>query len=286
MRFIDLDLLIGDPEVQPLIEAAEQARTAILQEADPERRRELIDSHRAAWVAFRLQFQRVFGAKCWYIECRNPGTDDDIDHYRPKGRVAEDANHTGYWWEALNWRNFRLSCHRANRLRGNPESGATHGKGDHFPLLREEDRCRRPADDICRERPTLLDPTEPGDPPLLTYSIDGSVALAPDYAENAEARRRVDDSRVYLHLDWPAFKEDRQAIYRAVLTKVQDGDRAAERWNRGEHGARDALKVTARDLIRMADSKAPYSRAARAYVRVFRDHSWVKQFVIPNIEAA
>lgn len=285
MRFIDLDLLIGDPRVQPLIDAAEAARREILAEPDPTRRRALIDAHRSKWVAFREQFQRVFGNKCWYIECRNPGTDDDIDHYRPKASVAEDPTHDGYWWEALSWRNFRLSCHRANRLRSNPESGETHGKGDHFPLLRESDRCRRPSDDICRERPTLLDPTDPSDPPLLTFNIDGSVALAPSHAADADAKRRVDDSRIYLHLDWPAFKEERQVLYREVMTKVHDGDRAADRWERGEIAAREALKTSIRDLIRMTRNEAPYSRVARAYVHIFRDRSWVRQCVIPNIES-
>jgi uncharacterized protein (TIGR02646 family) len=286
VRYIDLDLLVGDLEAQPAIDAADLARESILAEPEEEARDDLIDAHRKNWVAFRAHFERVFGRKCWYIECNNPGTDDDIDHYRPKGRLAEDETHGGYWWEALHWRNFRLSCHRANRLRGNPDTGGTHGKGDHFPLLQEAERCRVPADDIYREHPTLLDPTEPGDPSLLTFDIDGSTAVAPEYENDSDARRRVDDSRVYLHLDWPAFKEERQELYRSVYTKVLDGDRASERFDRGEHAAKDALKVTARDLIRMTGNKAPYSRAARAYVKAFRDRGWVKQLVIPNIEAA
>lgn len=283
MRYIDLDLLIGTVEVQPLIDSAEVARRAVLAEHDETRRKALIAAYRRTWVNFRPHFERVFGAKCWYVECKNPGTDDDIDHYRPKGDLAEDPNHGGYWWEALNWRNFRLSSHRANRLRENPETGATYGKGDHFPLLREEDRCYFPADDLCRERPTLLDPTDPEDPPMLTFDIDGSVALSPDYTDDVDAKRRLEDSRIYLHLDWPPFKEERQAIYRDVYTKVLDGDRAEERLQQGNHAAKETLKITARDLIRMTKDRAPYSRAARAYVARFRDKLWVKRLVLPHI---
>lgn len=283
MRFIDLDLLVGDPAVQPLIERAETAKANILDAQDMETRKELIKSHQKDWVAFRPHFERIFGAKCWYTECKNSGTDDDIDHFRPKGRLAEDTEHEGYWWEALNWRNFRLSCHRANRLRANPDSGKTHGKGDHFPISIDQNRCRRPGDDICHERPMLLDPIDPADPPLLSFDPDGRVALSPLYEGDAEAARRIEDSRIYLHLDWPAFTEDRQRLYAAVYTKVLDGDRADERLSRGDQAAKDLLKITARDLIRLAGDLQPYSRAAQAYILRFRDRDWIKRIVLPHI---
>jgi len=277
--------VLGDPEIEALIQAAEEARAEILA-ADLNDIRQLIADYRDVWVAFRPHFERIFGTKCWYIECENPGTDDDIDHYRPKARVLEDPKHKGYWWEALNWRNFRLSCHRANRLRENPETEKAHGKGNHFPLLVEGDRCHEPTDDLNRERPTLLDPTVPEDPPVLTFNIDGSVGVAPDYADDAASRRKVDDSRIYLHLEWPRFKEDRQKIYRAIRTRVADGDRAFERLLAGDQSARELLKVTARDLIRMAEPDARYSKAAQSYIRIFRDRQWVKLQVLPNIEVA
>ena len=147
MRYIDIEIAANDPEVRRLIGQAEALRRRVLQAPDGQTRSELISSGRGRWVSFRQHFERIFGAKCWYTECKNPGTDDDIDHYRPKGAVAEDATHAGYWWEALNWRNFRLSCHRANRLRRSEDWWGTGGKGEHFPLLNEADRCRVPGDD-------------------------------------------------------------------------------------------------------------------------------------------
>ena len=118
----------GDTAVAPLIANAEIAKRAILSASSAAERRSLIESHRGVWVGFRAHFERIYGRKCWYTESENPGTDDDIDHYRPKGQLAGGRGHTGYWWEALNWQNFRLSCHRANRPRKNPETGDTQGK--------------------------------------------------------------------------------------------------------------------------------------------------------------
>jgi hypothetical protein len=285
VRFIDLDLLVGRAETQPLIEAAETARQTVRDAPNAAVRKALVAANRDKWVAFRPHLQQIFGDKCWYTEARNPGTDDDIDHYRPKSRIADRRGHGGYWWEALNWRNFRLSCHRANRLRRNPDTDETHGKGDRFPLLVEEDRWMAPGE-ACQERPTLLDPTDPADPPILTFDTDGRVALSPLHADDANAAKRVEDSRIYLHLDWPQFVTDRRDLYAAILLKVTDGDNADLGLSRGEASARDTLKSVSRDLIRFTKDNAPYSRAASAYILRFRDRDWVKKNVIPHIPAS
>lgn len=284
MRYIDLELLVGRPDAQPLIDAAEAARLAILAAPNAAARRALITAHRTDWVAFRAVMQSVFGPTCWYTESKNSGTDDDIDHYRPKGRIAERPHHGGYWWEALHWRNFRLSCHRANRLRINDETGMAHGKADRFPLQNEAERWCRPTDD-CHEHPLLLDPTDPSDPPLLTFDTDGRVALSPNFAGDAAAEARLEASRIYLHLDWGAFVTDRRDLYAEVLLKVLDGDKADDRFRKGEVGAKDTLKGIARDLIRLTKDRAPYSRAALAYILRYRDRDWIKRYVLPHVPA-
>lgn len=277
-----MDRLVGDPVVRKVIAAAEQARHDVAAEDDPDRRRALIERHRDKWVAFRPHFERVFGEKCWYTECRNPGTDDDVDHFRPKGRVAEDGSHGGYWWEALRWRNFRLSCHMANRLRINPDTGSTQGKGDHFPLVDATQRWRDPGQPN-HERPALLDPVKPGDPGLLTFDIDGRVALSPRHWDEPEARRRVEVSRACLHLDWPAIRRERQLLYAKVAERVDEGEMAADALARGEVSATDWLDRVAAALIELTDDKQPYSRAAQAYVRCFRYLEWVDARVMPHV---
>lgn len=275
MRWIDRDALLTDPDVEPLIEAAESARAEILAAADEPERDALIKRHRQKWVDFRPHLEKLSASKCWYTESLNVGTEEDIDHFRPKGDLAEDRTHGGYWWEALNWCNFRLSCHRSNRLRENPETEETHGKGDHFPLVEERDRCRGPDDDLCRERPLLLDPTDPFDPPLLSFDIDGRVAVAPDYFDDPEVVARIEASRIYLHLDWPPIKRARQALYRRIRRKVIEGDRLEARVSAGERGQREPLKSLAAELILMTRWDQPYSEAAKAYIHTFRGRPWL-----------
>jgi hypothetical protein len=285
VRYIDLELVPGQAGAPTLILAADEARQQLINEEDATVREALLESQRSIWVNFRPVFEQTFGRKCWYTESRNPGTDDDVDHYRPKGRIAEAPDHGGYWWEAFNWRNFRLSCHRANRLRRNPETGETHGKGDRFPLQDEAERWQGPRD-ACHEHPSLLDPTDPEDPPLLTFDPDGRVAVAPTYADSDTAVERVEASRHLLHLDWPAFVEDRRAVFAEVYRRVLEGDEAEAGAERGEAGAKELLKASARALIRLAGDREPYSRAAIAYIRGFQDRDWVKRAVLPHIPEA
>ena len=121
MRLIDLEAI--RPSIRREINALDEAKGMTLAEMDPEERKALFERHRTRWTAVRAAFEKHSDGKCWYVECRNPGADNDIDHYRPKSRVAEDRSHPGYYWLAFEWTNLRLSCQRANRPRRDLEGG-------------------------------------------------------------------------------------------------------------------------------------------------------------------
>jgi 8-oxo-dGTP pyrophosphatase MutT (NUDIX family) len=285
VRFIDLDKLFAYPEALELIDQSEAACRAIFEETDAQVRRELVTSYRYIWVAFRDVFEDVYGTTCWYTESTNSGTDDDVDHFRPKGRVAEREDHGGYWWLALNWRNFRLSCHRANRRRINPDADETFGKGDYFPVIDEAWRWMTPDDDWA-EAPALLDPTDPGDPPVLTFDQHGYVALSPRYEGDDVALERFEMSRRYLHLDWPSFIHDRRSVYASVRRLVLQGDDLDAAVIRGEAGAAVSMKAISRQLIDLTTDGKPYARAGAAYVRIFQDRRWLQLYVLPHVRYA
>jgi hypothetical protein len=285
VRYIDLDRVLAEPTAPALIAAAEEAQKALRQERDAAARKQIIDSQRGIWVSFREVFETVFGQGCWYTESHNPATDNDVDHFRPKGHVVEAPDHGGYWWEAFNWRNFRYSSHRANRPRHNQASDQTLGKADHFPLLDESTRWRSPSE-ANHEHPALLDPTDPRDPPLLTFDQSGFVAITPTHATCETAVARFEATRDILHLDWPTLVRDRRDVYTTVWGHVQRGDSAVEASVRGDEIAGDRLKEISQDLIRLADDNRPYSRAAVSYICRFRDKDWVNRAVLPHVKAA
>lgn len=278
MRFINLEEL--RPRVRHLLTALEEARAIVAQESDPERRRDLIHARRNLWTALRQEFENISFGKCWYVECKNTGTDEDIDHFRPKLGVKEDEGHPGYYWLAFDWTNLRLSCHRANRLRTNPETGETGGKAEHFPLINPEARARGPEDDWRQEIPALLDPTNVMDVVLLSFKPNGEVDLSPEYKGDSIAESKFEASRLYLHLNWPKFRDARVVLYNQIERTVIRGEREAPRDYANAHAAGQAFKDAINDLITFMLPHEEYAAAARVYVESFKHLWWVRDIVL------
>jgi hypothetical protein len=278
MRFINLEDVL--PNIRHLLADLQTAQDAGLAEPDARRRARIIEDNQNRWTALRGAFEAASFDKCWYTECKSPGADNDIDHFRPKGRVREDRTHPGYYWLAFDWRNMRLSCQRANRPRIAPGALIAGGKSTHFPLLATGVRARAPGDDLTREHPALLDPTDPGDPVLLTFRPNGEIDLSPDFRGVAVAEAKLNASLLGLHLNWPKFVEGRLTLYNLVERTIERGRREAPVDFHGWPTASEAFKDAIRDLRRFMDPRSEYSAAARVYVETFRDVWWVNDVVL------
>jgi hypothetical protein len=278
MRFINLEEI--KPTIRDEIEALEEARAAVLAEANPDRRAALIDRYRPRWTALREAFSAYSHDKCWYVECKNLGTDDDIDHYRPKFGVKEEPDHPGYYWLAFEWTNLRLSCHRANRPRTNPETGETGGKAEHFPLIDSQTRARGPDDNLSLEVPALLDPTKLADVVLLSFKPNGEVDLSPEFKGQPLPEAKFEASRLFLHLNWPKFTDARVMLYNRIARTIDRGVREAPQDYGGIHAAGEAFADACRDLLTAMAAREEYSAAARVYVESFKHVWWVRDIVL------
>lgn len=280
MRFIDLEAL--DPSSQGLQEVLENlldAQAKVVAESDPERRRALIKLYSPRWSAMREYLAQLSYGKCWYTECRDSGADRDVDHFRPKSRVAGVPSHPGYYWLAFNPENLRFSCQLANRPRRNEILDETGGKADHFPLLNPEMRARSPMDDIKAELPELLDPINPDDTALISFIQSGEARLSPFYSGNSVAERRFEATRQYLNLNWPKFTEDRQVLYNKIVRLVERGRKADPQRN-SDSSRRDSFRDAIRDLKNLMKPDSEYSVAAGDYIRLFRHEWWIEQIVL------
>lgn len=275
MRFIDLEEL--EPLIQHLIPELEEAQRKVCEEQDTKARRELIEQYRGRWVQLRPYLEKLSDNKCWYVECSNPGTDEDVDHFRPKGRVHGEVSHPGYYWLAFDWQNFRLSCHRSNRLRRDNVTGVVGGKADYFPLVTPANRAYSPSDDLSLEDPAILDPTNPEDPPLLSFKSNGETDISPEFKGVLVAEERIRRTRLCLHLDWPKFRDERVVLYNTIRRTVRRGDRCAPK--PGERGSSQFIDIV-RDLKRLMRKDADYSAAAKVYIESFKDRWWIEMVVL------
>ena len=145
--------------------------------------------------AGRLALEALFHGKCAYCETFYASQGPvDIEHYRPKAGVEDDAAHWGYWWKAADWRNLLPSCIDCNRRRyqllPTPETGSLAdllavctpiwqtGKENAFPVVpgtRAYAPGQPPGEEDRTERPYLLDPCRDDPTEHLDFLVDSPV---------------------------------------------------------------------------------------------------------------
>jgi uncharacterized protein (TIGR02646 family) len=200
--------------------------------------------------------------KCWYSESRNPTADKNVDHFRPKNRVAEAPAHEGYWWLAFASRNYRYSSQWCNQRRVSGNGGTSGGKWDHFPL-QTNFRALQEADDIELEIPQLLDPIDPTDWKLLTFRPDGHPipTKQPGTVEHQRAATSID---VY-HLHCKELVDERRTLASTIQRIVLDLERLRPAIE--DPKMRALYKSREVDLLRAIHPDTEYSAAALAYAR-------------------
>lgn len=121
--------------------------------------------------------------KCCYCErIRDLKRESDVEHYRPKAGITEDPGHPGYWWLAYEWTNYLYACKACNE----------HYKKNHFPLLPNGSRARRPADNLAKEKPAILNPFDDDPGECIGFNwIDSDDRLVKPTGEDSEGRGEV-----------------------------------------------------------------------------------------------
>ncbi len=247
----------------------------------------VINKYSSLWSDVKNPYRELNYGKCWYCDTR---TDlGEIDHYRPKNEVEENKSHSGYWWLAFEWRNWRYSCERCNKKLTDPLTGSIKGKGARFPLVDDETyRVSNESEyecyeDLLDEDPLLLDPTRPGDALLLTFTRDGLPKPVTDNEQSWEFRRA--EKSIYLyHLDHGVLQNKRQDIYHKIHKHVNDIQRYWKKWKEGrDSSARDLYQRAMEELLEMITYETEYASTARAYLKEYRRNdpawSWVDQLL-------
>lgn len=135
----------------------------------------------------RAALEKLFApGKCAYCESPLEETDWDVEHFRPKGRVAENDDHPGYYWLAYSWENLYPSCKPCNQRRrdkpiwGDSSQRPARGKADQFPLEDETTRAWNTHDSYRAERTLLIDPCYDTPEWYLTFERDGRIRAIDD----------------------------------------------------------------------------------------------------------
>ncbi|MFA0039739.1 hypothetical protein [Vibrio sp. 10N.261.52.A1] len=236
------------------------------------------------WSSLKRTFVAEFGAKCWYTESPQIGTDFDVDHYWPKGRVknADGAivkqgtqQHPGYWWKAYDISNYRYSCIFANRAR---DEG---GKVDYFPLSDESMRCWGIDAPCDYTHHLILDPCSIDDVKLLSFEVEtGQISPAVTCDADPIGFEKVRLSKILLNLDHEtivphrlrAIKDAQSAIRYLKLTSGLDDDDLDDEDRAGISEAKNRLKE-------LCNRKSPFSAAAVQHILFNKNAQYLADFI-------
>jgi uncharacterized protein (TIGR02646 family) len=193
----------------------------------------------------------IHNGKCCFCErARDKAREPDVEHFRPKAKVTEDATHPGYWWLAFDWDNFLWACKACNE----------EYKRNHFPLSDPSTRVRVEGGDLSGEESLLLNPAQDNCEQFFRYDwISAPGLMVKMDAVDADPRART--TIEILGLNRQDLLEERnrhlEYILRAVAVGIIVGrDQAALEERKNESIGK--LK----DLI---SPKSQFSGLARAY---------------------
>jgi uncharacterized protein (TIGR02646 family) len=167
-------------------QAAQVATETAKQERNDHKADRAIYAHDQA----RMALEKLFHEKCAYCESELRNVEWDVEHFRPKGSVAECPDHPGYYWLAYEWTNLYPACKFCNQQRedkpswDNPTTGGTGGKATKFPLADETTRVMSHlAGNIADEQTLLLDPCTEDPERHLLFDPKGNI-----YARNSSQK--------------------------------------------------------------------------------------------------
>lgn len=247
--------------------------------ATDDERKDFINRHRAIWVELNEWLRGLSHNKCWYSEAKEIYSFYDVDHFRPKNRAKEldgTMRAAGYWWLVFDWRNYRLCGNIGNRP-NTGEEGTTRGKGDYFPLKEGSPVACSPEHDLNDEIYYLLDPTDPDDPPLLTFDISGFPK--PAVADGTWEFKRVTETIRILHLDYGPLVDARKVIwYECTSLMNQIQNEMLKENNNISVTTKNRIKNFQKQLRKMTSPSSELSATAKACL-LNSGHVWARNLI-------
>jgi uncharacterized protein (TIGR02646 family) len=218
------------------------------------------------WGNAKAALAHVSADKCWYCECKQDRSDLHVDHFRPKNRVTGESAHSGYWWFALEWTNFRLACTFCNCVREDAETEETGGKGNRFPIFDAPPRMTRRQDPL--DRPKLLDPVVRQDVEKLTFRRNGlPEPLSKDPA--SDDYKCAQETIEVFNLKHSRLKRAREALAIEIDEDVFLADSAYTKADM------NAFNIVADRIVSRIRNDAQYAMFARAVLKTYTDKEWI-----------
>ncbi|OIQ22182.1 MAG: hypothetical protein BM557_02060 [Flavobacterium sp. MedPE-SWcel] len=231
----------------------------------------------------------LFLDKCAYCESKVSHVySGDIEHFRPKGKIAEATNpKPGYYWLASDWDNLLFSCRNCNQKLTHQIHGSidkiTKGKMDQFPLSNETHRVRvhdNPNGIQDEERYRLIiNPCIENPEDHFEYDTSHAV-IKPKMIDGVESIMAKHSIEVYVLQRVPLVLT-REKVLISILAQVQRVKEAVLNVNNNltsdtgiQFYYNEILKRELKILKQFTSPKEEYSAMAKQIVNEFLSNSF------------
>lgn len=254
-------IITGNPPADWVAEA--EAITEELRAATSEvARKSILDRNEGFWRDERIRswLLKQFANKCWYSEAEDSVSSIHVDHFRPKGRVAnlDGTTEDGYWWLSFNFKNYVIAGQLLNVK-----------KKDLFPVLDGEQRAAPNCAEhqLRMEGAVLIDPLT-NQTRLISYDRDddGCIAVMAGGIECETDRFRAEKTIEILGLNrLDRLNQKRGKTWDDCLTIINDYKGATA------HGAQALIwlmrEMAVENLKKKIRYEAEFSSVAQACIR-------------------
>jgi uncharacterized protein (TIGR02646 family) len=251
MRFINIE----DKKPPDAWCAEAEKHTKALQELSTYKERmDYIDQYSNVWGELKYWLQELSHDKCWYSETIDRYSHYQVEHFRPKKKVVRFKGivEEGYWWLAFDWKNYRLSGDVGNKRKGN-----------RFPLRKGSVIATGPSCDLQDELIYLLDPTDPSDPPLLTFNALGNAT--PAASEGTWEYERAKVTIEVLYLNFPRLVDGRVMAWKKCSETIDKAEELMKENSKSSSATkREKIRAIFNELKEMANEKTQFSATSRA----------------------
>ena len=229
------------------------ATAEIEAEADPIKRKELIEKRAHIWGELKDWLLDLSQQKCWFSEAKDCFQYWDVEHFRPKASAKnlDGSEREGYWWLSFAWKNLR-ACGRV----GNNK------KGTFFPLATTyaASSANRDTDE---EVPYLLDPILETDCALLSFNQLGEAIPAPGADDWSTKRVTISVDR--YNLNFERLSLQRKTTWETCLALVHEIQHLMREQAKNPGAAKKArIEEKMKQLVGLASRKSVCSSAAIA----------------------
>ena len=249
------------PEIEAWKVTARKITDLIIAEESLAEKHKLIDRYDKHWRKPELinWMSDLFFEKCWYTETKFGGDYQEVEHFRPKKgtKNADGTNvegHSGYYWLAFDFDNYRLCKRRSNAK-----------KGTFFPIIDERNRACCSDDDYRDELPLFLDPMDEEDCLLLSFNDNGQPCAALDIEDQDVSRVQFTIEKYYL--DERVLNTRRAQVWnttRELYYKYQSNMKDAKARPRDKVALRAQAKKDLATLKEMLKASSEFSAVAKA----------------------